>query len=56
VEDLFGLGEDRWWERVLAIWERIPHGFRTALVGGLMGGIVVGFFLLLNSWTQMPVG
>ena len=56
MEDLFGLGEDKWWEKLLTKWERIPSGVKTALGGGLLGVFVLGLFLLINSWTQMPVG
>ena len=56
MDDLFGLGEDKWWEKLLAKWEHIPSGVRTALGGGLLGVLILGLYLLVSSWTRMPVG
>jgi hypothetical protein len=50
MDDLFGLGEDKWWERLLTRWERVPGGVRTAFVGVLCGVFIVGLLVLLNSW------
>ena len=56
MDDLFGLGDDKWWEKLLTKWEGIPSGVRTALGGGLLGVLILGLFLLVDSWTQMPIG
>jgi tetrahydromethanopterin S-methyltransferase subunit F len=56
VDDLFGLGDDRWWERLLTRWERLPHGLRTAFLGGVCGVVIAGLLVVLNTWGQTPVG
>jgi hypothetical protein len=56
VEDLLGLGEDRWWERLLDRWEHLPDRVRTLIARGFIGILVVGVFLLLNLLMGMPVG
>lgn len=56
MDDLFGLGEDKWWERLLSKWERVPNGMRTLLMGGLIGLVILSFFVVLSSWGQMPAG
>jgi hypothetical protein len=56
VEDLLGLGEDRWWERLLDRWEHLPGRVRTLIARGFIGILVVGLLLLLNLLMGMPVG
>ena len=56
VEDLLGLGEDRWWERLLDRWKHLPDRLRTSIERGLIGALVVGVFLLLNLLMGMPLG
>ena len=56
MDDLFGLGEDKWWERLLTMWEHVPRGLRTALLGGMCAVVIAGFLVVLSSWGQTPVG
>jgi hypothetical protein len=56
VEDLLGLGEDKWWERLLGRWEHVPDSVRTWIERGFIGILVVGVFLLLNLLMGLPVG
>ena len=56
MEDLLGLGEDKWWERLLDRWEHLPDRVRTLLAHGFIGSLVVGVFLLLNLLMGLPVG
>jgi hypothetical protein len=56
VEDLLGLGEDKWWERLLDRWEHLPDRLRTSIERGFIGALVVGVFLLLNLLMGMPLG
>jgi hypothetical protein len=56
VEDLLGLGEDKWWERLLDRWEHVPDRVRTWIARGSIGILVVGVFLLLNLLMGLPVG
>jgi hypothetical protein len=56
VEDLLGLGEDKWWERLLDRWKHLPDRLRTSIERGLIGALVVGVFLLLNLLMGMPLG
>ena len=56
VEDLLGLGEDRWWERLLDRWAHLPDRLRSSIERGLIGALVVGVFLLLNLLMGMPLG
>jgi hypothetical protein len=56
VEDLLGLGEDKWWERLLDRWEHLPDRVRTWIARGSIGILVVGVFLLLNLLMGLPVG
>lgn len=56
MEDLFGLGEDKWWERLLTTWERVPGRVRTTLLAGLLALAIVGLFAMVNAWTQPGVG
>jgi hypothetical protein len=56
VEDLLGLGEDKWWERLLDRWEHLPERARTLIERGFIGVLVVGVFLLLNLLMGLPVG
>ena len=56
VDDLLGLGEDKWWERLLSVWEHVPRGVRTALLGGMCAAVIAGLLVVLNSWGQTPVG
>jgi hypothetical protein len=56
MQDLFGLGEDTWWQKLLTRWERAPSAVRTTLGGGLLGALILVLFLMVNAWTQMPVG
>jgi len=56
VEDLLGLGEDKWWERLLDRWEHVPERARTLIERGFIGILVVGVFLLLNLLMGLPVG
>jgi hypothetical protein len=56
VEDLLGLGEDKWWERLLDRWEHVPDRARTLIERGFIGILIVGVFLLLNLLMGLPVG
>jgi hypothetical protein len=56
VEDLLGLGEDKWWERLLDRWKHLPDRLRISIERGLIGALVVGVFLLLNLLMGMPLG
>jgi hypothetical protein len=56
VEDLLGLGEDRWWERLLDRWEHVPERARTLIERGFIGILIVGVFLVLNLLMGLPVG
>ena len=56
VEDLLGLGKDKWWERLLDRWEHVPERARTLIERGFIGVLVVGVFLLLNLLMGLPVG
>ena len=56
VEDLLGLGEDKWLERLLDRWEHVPDRARTWIARGSIGILVVGVFLLLNLLMGLPVG
>jgi hypothetical protein len=56
VEDLLGLGEDRWWERLLARWEHLSDRVRTVIARGVIGILVVALFLLLDLLMGLPVG
>jgi hypothetical protein len=40
VEDLLGLGEDKWWERLLDRWEDVPDKERTWIARGSIGMMV----------------
>jgi hypothetical protein len=56
VEDLLGLGKDKWWERLLDRWEHVPDRVRTWIARGFIGVLIVGVFLLLNLLMGLPVG
>ena len=56
MDDLFGLEDDKWWERLLGVWERVPGRVRTALVAGLMSLAIFGLLVMVNAWTQLRVG
>jgi len=56
VEDLLGLGEDRWWERLLDRWEHLSDRVRTLIARGFIGILVVALFLLLNLLMGLPMG
>ena len=55
MEDLLGLGEDKWWERLLDRWQHVPDIARTRIARGFIGILVVGVFLLLNLLIGFPV-
>ena len=56
MEDLLGLGKDKWWERLLDRWEHVPERARNLIERGFIGILVVGVFLLLNLLMGLPVG
>lgn len=56
MEDLLGLGEDKWWERLLDRWEHVPDKVRTWIARGSIAIVVVGVFVLLNLLLGLPVG
>lgn len=55
MEDLLGLGEDRWWERLLDRWAHLSDRVRTWIARGSIGILVVGLFMLLNLLMGLPV-
>ena len=56
MEDLLGLGEDKWWERLLDRCEHVPDRVRTWIARGCIGVLVLGVFLVLNLLMGLPVG